>query len=59
MGLSFFSPLYRDLLALTGARGTEGSYGPVRRTIAEALYTLFLANRWSKGDYIFVLAKRP
>ncbi len=58
-GFPFFSPLYRDLLAITGARGTEGSYGPIRRTIAEALYTLFLANAWTKGDYIFVLAKRP
>lgn len=58
-GFPFFSPLYRDLLAMTGARGTEGEYGPVRRFVAEALYTLFLTNAWSRGDYIFVLARRP
>jgi len=58
-GFPFFSPLYRDLLTLTGARGTEGSYGPMRRFVTTALYSLFLANRWSKGDYIFVLARRP
>ncbi|MCG5238938.1 class I SAM-dependent methyltransferase [Azospirillum doebereinerae] len=58
-GFPFFSPLYRDLLTLTGARGTEGEYGPVRRLVAEALYTLFLSNRWDRGDYVFVLARRP
>lgn len=58
-GFPFFSPLYRDLLAMTGARGTEGEYGPFRRFVAEALYTLFLANAWNRGDYIFVLARRP
>lgn len=58
-GFPFYSPLYRDVLALVGGRGTEGAYGPVRRLIAQGLYALFLANCWSRGDYIFVLAKRP
>ncbi|WP_148219829.1 class I SAM-dependent methyltransferase [Azospirillum sp. B510] len=58
-GFPFYSPLYRDLLTLTGARGTEGRYGMVRRLITTALYGLFLANRWTRGDYIFVLARRP
>lgn len=58
-GFPFFSPLYRDVLQMTGARGTEGAYGPGRRLIAGALYSLFLANAWSRGDYIFVLARRP
>ncbi len=58
-GFPFFSPLYRDLLQLTDAGGTEGAYGPARKLIAHALYTLFLANSWSRGDYVFVLARRP
>ena len=58
-GFPFFSPLYRDLLQCVGARGTEGAYGPGRKLIAEALYTLFLANSWNRGDYVFVLARRP
>lgn len=58
-GFPFYSPLYRDVLDLVGGKGTEGAYGPARRLIAWGLYTLFLANAWSRGDYIFVLAKRP
>jgi SAM-dependent methyltransferase len=58
-GFPFFSPLYRDLLQAFGGQGTEGAYGPVRRLIAEGLYALFLANSWSRGDYVFVLARRP
>lgn len=58
-GFPFFSPLHRDLLAATGAHGTEGEFGPTRRVISEMLYQLFRLNSWDRGDYIFVLARRP
>jgi SAM-dependent methyltransferase len=57
-GFPFFSPLHRDLLAATGAHGTEGTFGPGRRLIAEFLYQLFRLNSWDHGDYVAVLARR-
>lgn len=58
-GFPFFSPLYRDLFSATGIQATQGSYGPGRRLLADAIYHLFRLNAWSRGDYIFVLARRP
>lgn len=58
-GFPFFSPLYRDLFTATGLGATEGAYGPGRRLAADLLYQLFRLNRWTRGDYIFVLARRP
>ncbi len=58
-GFPFYSPLYRDLLELTGSRGTTGEFGPVRRVISSAIYWLFMLNSSRRGDEIFVLAGRP
>jgi SAM-dependent methyltransferase len=57
-GFPFFSPLYRTLLEVVGAGGTEGAYGPGRRALAQTLYQLFRLNSHSRGDYVFVLARR-
>ncbi|WP_431857279.1 class I SAM-dependent methyltransferase [Azospirillum sp.] len=57
-GWPFFSPLYRDLFRATGVKATQGTYGPGRRLLADAIYHLFRLNAWSRGDYVFVLASR-
>jgi len=58
-GFPFFSPLYRGVLGAASGQGTEGEYGPARRFAADALYQLFRLNSWTRGDYIYVLARRP
>lgn len=58
-GFPFYSPLYRDFLDMTGSKGTTGKFGLVRRLICHGLYTLFLLNRHSRGDYLFVRARKP
>lgn len=55
-GWPFYSPLYRDLLDGVNNKGTMGRFGVVRKTICHLLYVLFLLNRSTKGDYIFVRA---
>jgi SAM-dependent methyltransferase len=56
-GFPFYSPLYRDFLELTGARGTTGDFGYLRRMISTWLYSLFMLNSSKHGDEIFVLAE--
>jgi SAM-dependent methyltransferase len=56
-GFPFYSPLYRNLLELTGARGTTGEFGVVRRMVSLLLYSLFRLNSSNRGDEIFVLAE--
>lgn len=59
-GFPFYSPLYRDLLQMTGARGTTGEFGAGRRALATALYYLFHLNLPAWGDELFVMARpRP
>ncbi|MGE3334823.1 MAG: trans-aconitate 2-methyltransferase [Rhodospirillaceae bacterium] len=58
-GYPFYSPLYRDFLDMTGSKGTTGKFGLLRRLICHGLYTLFLLNRHSRGDYLFVRARKP
>lgn len=55
-GWPFYSPLYRDLLDVMDNKGTMGRFGVIRKTICHLLYALFMLNRSSKGDYIFVRA---
>jgi 2-polyprenyl-3-methyl-5-hydroxy-6-metoxy-1,4-benzoquinol methylase len=55
-GWPFYSPLYRSVLDLLDNKGTMGRFGPVRKLICHVLYAVFLLNRSSKGDYIFVRA---
>ncbi|NKB42836.1 MAG: methyltransferase domain-containing protein [Alphaproteobacteria bacterium] len=55
-GWPFYSPLYRDLLDIMDNKGTMGRFGLIRKTICHILYGLFLLNRSTKGDYIFVRA---
>jgi SAM-dependent methyltransferase len=56
-GFPLFSPLYRDLLELTSAKGTTGEFGPGRRLLSTALYYAFFLNLPVWGDEIFVLAR--
>jgi SAM-dependent methyltransferase len=56
-GFPFYSPLFRSFVASTGSEGLSyGSFGLARRLLCHALYGLFLANSWHRGDKIFVLA---
>ena len=56
-GFPFYSPLYRNFLEITNAKGTTGSFGLLRRLVASALYCLFMLNSSKRGDEIFVLAE--
>ncbi|MGE3477605.1 MAG: trans-aconitate 2-methyltransferase [Rhodospirillaceae bacterium] len=58
-GFPFYAPLYRDFLDMTGSKGTTGKFGLVRRLICHGLYMLFLLNRHTRGDYLFVRARKP
>ena len=55
-GWPLYSPLYRNLLDVLDNRGTMGRFGPVRKVICHVLYALFMLNRSTKGDYLFVRA---
>lgn len=57
-GWPFYSPIYRDLLNVMDNKGTMGRFGIVRKTICHVLYAVFLLNRASKGDYLFVRARK-
>lgn len=57
-GFPFYSPLYRNFLDLTGARGTTGDFGLIKRILAQFLHYLFFFNSSKKGDELFILAKR-
>jgi len=56
-GFPFYSPLYRDVLELTGSKGTTGEFGPMRKLISRLLYYVFMLNSSKRGDELFVLAK--
>ncbi len=56
-GFPFYSPLYRNILDVTGARGTTGEFGPGRKAIAASLYLLFMLNSTRHGDEIVVVAR--
>ncbi len=58
-GFPFYSPLYRNFLELTGARGTTGEFSLIRRMISSILYYILFLNSSKRGDEIFVLAERP
>jgi len=55
-GWPLYSPLYRNLLDTLDNKGTMGHFGPVRKLICHVLYVLFMLNRSTKGDYLFVRA---
>jgi ubiquinone/menaquinone biosynthesis C-methylase UbiE len=57
-GFPFFSPLYRDFLELTGAKGTMGKFGFLRKAVSYSLYHLFRLNSSKRGDEIFILAEQ-
>ncbi len=57
-GFPFYSPLYRDFLDMVDSRGTTGKFGAVRKLICHGLYTLFLMNSHTRGDYIFVRGRK-
>lgn len=56
-GFPFYSPLYRNLLEFTGAKGTSGEFGSTRKIISNAIYYLFTFNSSKRGDEIFILAE--
>ncbi len=56
-GFPFYSPLYQNVLELTGSRGTTGEFGLARRALSNAIYYLFMLNLSGRGDEIFVLAE--
>jgi len=58
-GFPLYSPLYRNLLEITGSRGTTGTFGYGRRLLSATLYYLFFLNLPVWGDEIFVLARVP
>ena len=57
-GWPLYSPLYRDFLERIGNRGTMGKFGLGKKLISQALYTAFLLNSATRGDYIFVRAQK-
>lgn len=56
-GFPLYSPLYRDLMNLTGGKGTTGAYGGGRKLIAQLTYQLFRLNSARRGDEIILLAE--
>jgi SAM-dependent methyltransferase len=56
-GFPLYSPLYRNMLEMTGAKGTTGEFGPGRRLLSMAMYYTFFLNLPVWGDEIFVLAR--
>jgi 2-polyprenyl-3-methyl-5-hydroxy-6-metoxy-1,4-benzoquinol methylase len=56
-GFPFYSPLYRDVLELTGGKGTTGEFGIVRKLLSNFIYYLFMLNSSTRGDEIFVVAR--
>ena len=55
-GWPFYSPLYRNLLDAVDNKGTMGRFGPIRKLICHGLYCVFMLNRSTNGDYLFVRA---
>jgi len=56
-GFPFYSPLYRNYLERTSGRGTMGQFGPGRKALALAVYSLFMLNSSHRGDELIVLAE--
>ncbi|MBI5564937.1 MAG: class I SAM-dependent methyltransferase [Chloroflexi bacterium] len=57
-GFPFYSPLYRDLMNLTGGKGTTGRYSTGQKLIAQLVYAVFRLNSARRGDELVVLAER-
>ncbi len=57
-GFPFYSPLYRDLLEVIGNKGTMGAFGPGKKLLSHLIYTVFLLNSASLGDYIFLRGRK-
>lgn len=55
-GFPFYSPLYRDLMNLTGGKGTTGRYNAGQKIVAQLVYGLFKLNSARRGDELIVLA---
>ena len=58
-GFPFYSPLYRDLMNLTGGKGTIGRYSAGQKLIAQLVYAVFRLNSARRGDELIVLAEVP
>jgi len=57
-GFPFYSPLYRTILSFRAPQqATLGTYGKLRKLLAELLYNLFFLNIPGRGDVIMILAK--
>jgi hypothetical protein len=58
-GFPFYSPIYRNVLDLTGSKGTTGEFGTIRKLVSQLIYILFRLNSAKRGDELFVLAEAP
>lgn len=57
-GFPFYAPLYRNLLEVIGNKGTMGAFGPGKKLLSHLIYTVFLLNSASLGDYIFLRGRK-
>lgn len=58
-GFPFYSPLFRTAVSSSGAEPLSyGRYGLGKKLVCHALYALFLANSWGRGDRVFVLGEK-
>ncbi len=56
-GFPFYSPIYRDLLELTGSKGSTGRFGIFRKALSGIIYLVFTLNSSTRGDEILILAQ--
>jgi len=58
-GFPFYSPVFRSAVSGSGGEALSyGRYGLGKRLACHAIYGLFLANSWSRGDRVFVLGEK-
>ena len=58
-GFPFYSPLFRSAVSGSGGESLSyGRYGLAKKLACHALYGLFLANSWRRGDRVFVLGEK-
>ena len=55
-GFPFYSPLYRTIVEALPGGPPEGTFGPVKKTIATLLYRLYGLNLPRRGDVVTMLA---
>jgi hypothetical protein len=56
-GFPFYSPLCRDLMNVTGSRGTVGGFSAGQELIMQLVYAIFRLNSTRRGDELIVFAE--